>query len=63
MMFSIVLVSCIQLGHLLPLPEPQLRYGHNNQDQLKDPENFLLQNGVTQEEIQEFHRLRKFFIR
>ena len=60
MIFTIVLVSCIQFSQSLPLPEPQpITNGHNIQNPIADHENFMLKNGVTQEEIKEFHRLRK----
>ena len=60
MILTMFLVSCIQFSQSLPLPEPQpIPNGHNNQNPTDDHENFMLKNGVTQEEIKEFHRLRK----
>jgi len=50
-------VNCIDFGQMLPLPEPAspiTNPAQSNQDQ----ETFMIQNGVTQEEINEFHRLR-----
>lgn len=57
----IVLLSSAQLLESVPLPE---EYQHSVDNYAKDhDEDFMIRNGVTQEEIIEFHRLRKFFLK
>jgi hypothetical protein len=50
-------VSCIDFGQMLPLPKPVSPITNPAQFN-QDRETFMIQNGVTQEEIKEFHRLR-----
>jgi hypothetical protein len=57
--FAIVLLNCSQFLLSFPLPESQHLVDNFNENYTKDHEDFMIRNGVTQEEIEEFHRLRK----
>lgn len=62
--FVLVIVFCSYLHYteLLPIPEPQTVWTNVNTGDRTAETEFMVNNGVTQEEIEEFHRLSKYIV-
>ncbi len=63
---SVLLCSCVRYSELLPIPIPQDGWsdnisGSDDHQDSTDADTFMINNGVTQEEIDEFHRLSTEF--
>ncbi len=59
---SVLLCFCVRYSELFPIPVPQNGWSDISSVDRQNADEFMINNGVTQEEIEEFHRLSTEFI-